>query len=207
MTGVFLPRARRGAWRARLCAALALVLVGLLASVPAHAQTRTRRTVAAPAKAVVLTPLSLVKTGDLAFGRVLARNVAGTVTVDSTTGACTYAVISGIGPCRAATFAGRGVTGGGVRIGLVNATNLTGPGQTMVLDTIKVSGLTGAVFTGNGNSNGQGLGLTQGNGNQRFAIGGAGGVFNFGIGGVLHVNANQKPGLYRGTVTVTVSYN
>jgi spore coat protein U-like protein len=32
-------------------------------------------------------------------------------------------------------------------------------------------------------------------------------VFDFGIGGTLHVNANQTPGIYRGTVTVTVTYN
>lgn len=191
-----------------LRALFALVAVAWLAlPQAASAQTRSVETATAPARAVVLTPLSLVKTGDLSFGRIAARATAGTVVVDSTTGACSYTVVSGIGPCTAATFAGRGVINGNVRIGLVSNTNLTGPGQTMVLDTIKVSGLTGAVFIGNGNSNGQGLGLTQGNGNQRFRIGGIGGIFNFAIGGTLHVNANQAPGVYRGTVTVTVNYN
>ena len=208
MTGIFTVLARLGSLRARIAVALAVALACVLAAAPAQAQTNAVRTVAAPAKAVVLTPLSLVKTADLNFGRIAARPVAGTVTVASDADLCTYAVVGGIGPCTAARFSGRGVIGGGVRIGLVSSTNLTGPGQTMVLDTLTVSGLTGALFVGNGNSNGHGLGLTQGNGNNnRFRIGGLGGVFDFGIGGTLHVNANQVPGVYRGTVTVTVTYN
>jgi spore coat protein U-like protein len=208
MTGIFALQARLGRLRARIVAGLALALACLLVAHPASAQTNTRVTRAAPAKAVVLTPLSLVKTADLNFGRIAAVAAPGTVTIDSTTGACTYAVVSGIGPCAAAKFSGRGVIGGGVRIGLVSSTNLTGPGQTMVLDTLTVSGLNGALFVGNGNSNGRGLGLTQGNGNNnRFRISGVGGVFDFGVGGTLHVNANQAPGVYRGTVTVTVTYN
>jgi len=92
-------------------------------------------------------------------------------------------------------------------VSVVRAGELSGslPG---VLDTLTVSGLNGALFVGNGNSNGRGLGLIQGNGNNnRFRISGVGGVFDFGIGGTLHVNANQTPGIYRGTVTVTVTYN
>jgi spore coat protein U-like protein len=208
MTGIFAPLARLGRLRARIVAGLALAMACLLVAPPAAAQTNTRVTRAAPAKAVVLTPLSLVKTADLNFGRIAARPVAGTVTIASDVDACTYAVVSGIGPCTDARFSGRGVMGGGVRIGLVSSTNLTGPGQTMVLDTLTVSGLNGALFVGNGNSNGRGLGLIQGNGNNnRFRISGVGGVFDFGIGGTLHVNANQTPGIYRGTVTVTVTYN
>jgi spore coat protein U-like protein len=208
MTGIFAPLARLGSLRARIAIALALALACVVAAAPVQAQTNTRVTRAAPAKAVVLTPLSLVKTADLNFGRIVALPAAGTVTVASDADACTYAVVTGIGPCTAARFSGRGVVGGGVRIGLVTSTNLTGPGQTMVLDTLTVSGLNGAIFAGNGNSNGHGLGLTQGNGNNnRFRIGGLGGVFDFGIGGTLHVNANQAPGVYRGTVTVTVTYN
>jgi hypothetical protein len=156
---------------------------------------------------VVLAPLTLLKTADLNFGRIIARNVAGTVEVNSTTGVCTYTVVSGIGTCAAAQFAGRANNGTTVRISLVSNTNLTGPGQTMVLDTIKVSGLAGTTFTGNGNSNGQGLGLSAGNGNQRYSINSSSGIFNFGIGGTLRVNANQAPGVYRGTVTISVQYN
>jgi spore coat protein U-like protein len=208
MTGIFAPLARLARLRARIVAGLALAVACLLVAQPAAAQTNTRVTRAAPAKAVVLTPLSLVKTADLDFGRIAATPAAGTVVVDSTTGACTYAVVAGIGPCSAARFSGRGVVGGGVRIGLISSTNLTGPGQTMVLDTLTLSGLNGALFIGNGNSNGKGIGLIQGNGNNnRFRIQGLGGVFDFGVGGTLHVNANQAPGVYRGTVTVTVTYN
>ncbi|HUQ14051.1 MAG TPA: DUF4402 domain-containing protein [Novosphingobium sp.] len=207
MTGVnpALSRFAGRPWRALL--AFAIALAWLAVPDPASAQTRARVTRSAPAKAVVLSPLSLVKTADMSFAKIAARPVAGTVTVDSTTGACSYVVVSGIGTCSAAKFSGRGAIGGNVRISLVNNTNLTGPGQTMVLDTIKVSGLAGAIYTGNTNANGQGVGLTQGNGNQRYRIGGAAGVFDFAIGGTLHVNANQLPGIYRGTVTVTVSYN
>lgn len=198
--------ARLAGLRLGVFALLAALLCALVPEA-AMAQTRAKVTRTAPARAAVLSPLSLIKTADLNFGRIAARPVAGTVTVDPTTSACTYAVVSGLGNCSAAKFSGRGAVGGSVRIGLVSTTNLTGPGQTMVLDTIKVSGLAGAIFTGNGNSNGQGLGLTQGNGNQRFRIGGLGGIFDFAIGGRLNVNANQAPGIYRGTVTVTVNYN
>jgi hypothetical protein len=203
-----LPRfALWGAVRARVLAMLTLALVCLIVAAPAAAQTKSPRAATARAKAVVLTPLTLLKTADLNFGRIIARNVAGTVEVNSTTGVCTYTVVSGIGTCAAAQFAGRANNGTTVRISLVSNTNLTGPGQTMVLDTIKVSGLAGTTFTGNGNSNGQGLGLSAGNGNQRYSINSSSGIFNFGIGGTLRVNANQAPGVYRGTVTISVQYN
>lgn len=208
MTGIFAVFARSGLWRTRAFAALAAVLACLGATAPTVAQTAGRPTVAAQSRAVVLTPLTLLKTADLNFGRIVARPTAGTVTVDSTTGNCTATVVMALGPCSAAQFSGRGVLNTGVRIGLITNTNLTGPGQTMVLDTITLSGMTGLTFQGGGNGNGQGIGLIQGNGNQqRYRIIGVGGVFNFSIGGTLRVNANQTPGIYRGTVTVNVVYN
>jgi hypothetical protein len=94
-----------------------------------------------------------------------------------------------------------------VRVSLSSVANLTGPGQTMVLDTIILDNDATLTWQGNGNSQGHGVGLTQGNGNQRYKIVDNNGIFTLRVGGTLHVNANQVSGFYTGSVTVTVQYN
>ena len=85
-----------------------------------------------------------------------------------------------------------------VRIQVSSPTNLTGPGQTMVMDTMTLDTSPDLLFQSNGNGNGVG--------NQRYRIVSNTGIFNFQVGGRLRVNANQAPGTYQGTFSVSVQY-
>jgi len=201
MTWGFLERGAvpRHAGRA-MGAALALTLC-----VPAQAQEVASAT--ATTQAVVVAPATLVKVQDMSFGRIVARPQAGTVTVNGTTGACTVTgPILEVGTCRQAIFAGMGTKNMRARISLDSVVSLTGPGQAMVLDQVFLSNDATISFSGNPNVNGQGVGLTQGNGNQRYTIASNSGIFTLKIGGRLNVNANQLPGIYTGSITVTVQY-
>ena len=188
-----------------ICAAFALALAALFAT-PALAKgipvTRT-----ATARATVVTPLSVVWVQDLKFGRIVPRPQAGTVTVDQITGACTVTgPILEVGQCQFAQFAGMGSKNMSARISLTNSTNLTGPGQAMVLDQIKLGTNSTISFAGNANANGKGVGLTKGGNAEKYQITTNSGIYLLNIGGRLTVNANQAPGTYNGTITISVQY-
>jgi hypothetical protein len=76
----------------------------------------------------------------------------------------------------------------------------------MVLDNIVLGGNSSIVFIGNTNAQGSGVGLSAGGGNQRYSIVSSSGIFTLSIGATLHVNANQAPGVYHGSITVSVQY-
>ncbi len=199
------PRSRGTGLRAwasgaAYAAALCLAAPALAANPPI--------TATATGKAVVVAPGTLVKTGDLDFGRIAATSTIGTVTMDPSSGLCTTTgTILRVGTCTAATFAGKGTTNFGVRITNFSSTNLTGPGgATMVLDNLVLGTNATITFTGNGNGNGGGLGLINGNGNQRYTISTTSGIYTLAIGGTLHVGANQAPGDYLGTISLTIQY-
>lgn len=155
----------------------------------------------------VITALSLINTADLSFGRFTAGPAAGTVTVDPIAGGCTVTgPIVHAGGCSPAEFVGMGTRNMGARVSLSGVTNLTGPGQTMVLDSVWLAPNSSITFTGNPHANGQGIGLTQGNGNQRYSISSSSGIFTLRVGGRLNVNANQAPGVYTGSISITVQY-
>jgi spore coat protein U-like protein len=188
-----------------LCAAFALALAALLPA-PAMAKgppvTRT-----ATARATVVAPLTVVWVQDLKFGRIVPRPQAGTVTVDQITGACTVTgPILEVGKCQFAQFAGMGSKNMNARISLTNSTNLTGPGQAMVLDQIKLGTNSTITFAGNTNANGRGVGLTKGGNSEKYQITTASGIYVLNIGGRLTVNANQAAGTYNGTITISVQY-
>ena len=92
------------------------------------------------------------------------------------------------------------------RITLTNSTNLTGPGQAIVLDQITLGTNSTISFTGNPNANGKGVGLTKGGNGEKYSITTASGIYALNIGGRLTVNANQAPGIYNGTITLSVQY-
>lgn len=196
--GVSMPRGQIGYAIRALCAVLALALSALVAN-PAQAQ---RATAQARAEAVVVTPLTLVKVQDLNFGRIAARPTAGTVTVDVNTGACSKTgTIIIQGNCQFAEFAGMGARRMNVRFQLPTTVTLTGPaGATMLMDTVTLGTVPGLTFIG---GNGNGLG----NGNRRYSIDSATGIFTFRVAGRLNVGANQRAGVYTGTFNVTVQYN
>ena len=188
-----------------ICALLALGS-GLLVAAPAAARN-VPVSATARARATVVAPLTLVWVQDLKFGRIVPRPQVGTVTVDQVTGAC---IVTGpiieVGKCQFAQFAGMGTKNMGARISLTSVVNLTGPGQAMVLDQIKLGTNSTISFAGNANANGKGVGLTKGGNAERYTIITTSGIYVLNIGGRLNVNANQAPGVYNGSITVSVQY-
>lgn len=185
-------------WRA-LCARLICALAALLIAPAALAQSGSSPPVSAPAHVTVVTPASLVKINDLDFGNIVPQTTAGTVVLNPANNVCTTTgTIIHIGGCLAANFAGLGRRNFIVRLSVSTSTNLTGPGQTMVMNAMTIDTAPDLVYQPNGGGNG--------NGNQRYRIDSTTGIFNFQVGGTLAVNANQAPGQYSGTFTVTANY-
>lgn len=208
MTGGILSRRTRLRAPLRALAAALLGVLTLLAPASAFAQTRAIVTATSTARATIVAPLTLIKVQDLSFGKIVPRPTAGTVTVDQITGQCSVTgTILEVGTCRYAQFAGMGTKNMSARISLNSATTLTGPGQAMVLDNVVLGTNSTISFAGNPNANGRGVGLTSGSGNQRYSIVSNTGIFLLNIGGRLNVNANQAPGIYTGTISVSVQYN
>lgn len=169
-------------------AALALLVAPAAAS-PALAQANTQ----GQAEAIVLRPLSFFKSNDLDFGDIIASGTAGTVTLGpdgsrSRTGGVTLAGGGG----EPARFAGLGTYNQNVMISLSsNQIWITGPGQQMRVRNFEIGSTPTAI-----------LSTTP----TRFRIASANGSFNFPVGATLDVNANQAPGDYSGTFTVTLNY-
>lgn len=185
--------------RHALCAAL--LCGAALGPAPALAQSTDTATTNAGGQVVVVTPLSLVKVRDMDFARIGPRPTAGTVVLNPATEACapTGGLVTS-GQCSPAEFVGMGARRMMVRFQVTPTINLTGPGQAMVLDTMVVDTSPDLTFVG---GNGNGLGA----GNRRYRIESNSGIFAIQVGGTLRVNANQAPGRYTGTLTVTVQYN
>lgn len=195
--GVSKPRGQIGHAIRAVCAALVLALLALHAPA-AQAQVATAQ---GSATAAIVTPLTLIKTQDLDFGRIVARPTPGTVTVDVNTGACTMTGITiHQGACQFAEFAGMGTRRMTVRFQIPTTVTLTGPaGATMLVDTMTLGTQPGLTFLG---GNGNGLG----NGNRRYSIDANSGIFTFRVAGRLNVGANQRAGVYSGNFNVTVQY-
>ena len=187
------------------CGLFALAGAVLMADPAAAANTPVA--VTASARATVVSPLTLVWVQDLKFGRIIPKPQPGTVTVDKVTGVCTVTgPIIEVGKCQFAQFAGMGTKNMGARISLTTVANLTGPGQAMVLDQIALGTNSTISFTGNANANGGGVGLTKGGNAERYTITTNSGIYLLNVGGRLNVNANQAPGVYNGSITVSVQY-
>lgn len=190
-------RGSLGAWRA-FCAALFCAFLSFMSTNPALAQAATTT---GSSTAVVVTPLSLVKSKDLDFGRIAPRPTAGTITLDPVAQTCvaTGGLIHA-GTCQAAEFVGMGVRRMTVRISVPTTVTITGPGAPMTITNFTLATSPDLAFIG---GNGNGLG----NGNRRYRIQPTSGIFDFRVGGRLNVGANQAGGKYTGTFSVTVQYN
>lgn len=194
-------RARQRRWHRRLPGRLhRLGLGGLLAGtvlLAAPAFAGERASVTARAQATVVAPLSIVKVQDLSFGKIAASSTAATVTVDAGNGRCTVSgAILAVGTCQFAAFAGMGGKNMTAKVSLSATALLTGPGQSMLMDSITLGANPSISFS---STNGNG-------GNQRVSIVSNTGIFTMNIGGRLNVNANQAPGRYTGSFTITVQY-
>lgn len=147
------------------------------------------------AKTVVVSRLSFLNAEELEFGSLLAGTTAGTVTVSPSgirtkTGGVT--LVGGL--VQPARFAGRGSLNQTILISLTASPSTlqrVGGTETMTLDQVTIGSTPTAVLTARP---------------QSFRIGSPTGVFNFPIGARLNVNANQVPGDYAGTFTVTLNY-
>jgi Domain of unknown function (DUF4402) len=149
----------------------------------------------ASGKVVIVSSLSFLSVEELEFGNILPSVAAGTVVVSpanvrTRTGGVT--LVGGL--VQPARFAGRGSFNQIVQISL-GAPNFTltrsGGGGTMQLDTIVIGSTPTAVLTPVPRT---------------FRIASPTGIFNFPIGGTLRVKANQAPGDYSGTITLTLNY-
>ena len=166
--------------------ALAVIFSGV--SVMATAQNPTF-TGTANASATIVTPISIVKQGDLAFGNIIADADGGTVTVSSAgvIERSGVAAPSIAGTSSAASFKVDGLAGATYSIGLPadNAIILKKDGtSTVATEQMKLTG-----FTNNAKKT-----LTSG-------------TETFGVGATLNVIAGQVAGNYTATFDVTVNYN
>jgi len=165
---------------------LAAVVLAISGAGSAMAATAT-----ATSTSVVITPIGISKTADLAFGNIGAGATAGTVTVSPNgSRGVTGGTIAAGGTSTAAQF---NVTG---QAGLTYSISLSGTSPTLtsgantmaftaISDTTASAITTGAVTTGTL----------------------AGGAQTIYIGGALTVGANQVAGTYTGSINVAVDYN
>ena len=169
-------------------AACALTMAPAIGA-PAFAQASAQ----GEADAIVLRPLSFFKVNDLDFGDIIASGSAGTVRLApdgtrSRTGGATLAGSSG----EPARFAGLGSYNRQVNISLgSNTIWITGPGQRMRVRDFEIGSTPTAILSTSPT---------------RFRITSALGNYNSPVGATLEVNANQAPGDYSGTFTLTVNY-
>jgi Domain of unknown function (DUF4402) len=151
------------------------------------------RTAPANAEIAVVRPLSFIKVDDLNFGKIIPANVAGKVTVTPAgVRSSTNGIVLVSNTYQPASFAGDGTVNQRVDISLgSNTINLTGPGAPMQVNTFVIGSTPTAVLT-----------TTP----LRFRISSATGIFQFPVGATLNVGANQAPGVYNGTWSITLQY-
>lgn len=175
------------------CAALVCAL-SICGSMPAQAQEVA--TVSATAEAVIVANLTFIKVDDLAFGKVVPGTTAGTVVLAP---AGTRAATGGVrlatgGLVQPAAFAGKGSFGQQVTIRITSNSitlNRVGGGGTMTVDSFIIGSTPTAPIT---------------TAPRTFRIGSSTGIFRFPLGATLRVKANQAPGTYVGSFTITLNY-
>lgn len=180
---LFLKSSRRAALFA-LSIAATFAVTG-----PAYAGTRTGN-----AKTTVIRPVSFVINGNLDFGALISGTTAGTVTIETggqriRTGGITLANGGGQRP---ATFSGQATVNQWLRVSVgASSIILTGPGAPMRVRNFVV---------------GSTAGTNLGNAPLTILNNYTNGNFAFNIGATLDVGANQAPGKYTGTWSITINY-
>ena len=137
-------------------------------------------------EAIIVTPTSFFLVEDMAFGTIVPGASAGTVTIDALSGARTSGggviALAGSGAQRARFVAG-GTDGQTVDLTLSAPPTLDdGNGNTMVMNDLVLDGPATRTF-------------------------GPSMAMDIYVGGTLAVGANQTPGTYSGTFTLTVEYS
>lgn len=173
-------------------ALVTVILMGLAAfATPAAAQD----TDSAESRAFLVTPLSFVKQFDLHFGDIIPSDTDGTVVIDPAGGVTTTGGVQVITTnAQAARFWGYGTFRQLVRVNFdANQYTLTRVGgtETMTMNTTTVGSVPPVP-----------LGASP----RIFRIGNPDGYFAFGVGATLEVDADQAPGTYESTFTITLEY-
>ncbi len=191
------PKARRPDAGSPKIPLLVGALLGLSAlALPATAFTGSTATVTA--RANVVAPISVTKTSDLAFGFVSAGAGVVTVATNGSRSVTGNAALVAGGP--AATAARFDVKGSGS-----NSFSIDYAGSDTVLsnaaqDTMAIELITEAV----GGTSPTGKAVTGSNAQAGALDAGAAYIY---VGAALTVGANQRPGLYSGSIRVSVAYN
>ncbi len=161
------------------------------AATPGFAQVAAQK--AGQAQVVIVTPLSFVTASQLNFGKLIAGNLAGTVTLDPNgTRTVSTGIIAVGNGTQVARFAGFGRSGQDVDIALSsNTIFLTGPGTRMRVRDFTIGSTPTAVLSTVA---------------RRFRIASTNGAFLFPVGATLEVGARQAPGVYSGTYQITLQY-
>lgn len=167
-----------------------LIALGVMAAiVPAPAAAAPLSNAkSASGRALLLLPLTLTKIDDLDFGTMVSSGTSGTVALNATSGARTFAGgVTGV-PSAAghrAYFGGSGTAGQLVVVIVIPPTQLTDTNG----DTVDVLAMT----IDNG-------------GNPLRTIDPVTKTFFVGVGGILNIAANQPAGVYSSTFQVTANY-
>ncbi|NIJ39168.1 spore coat protein U-like protein [Sphingopyxis panaciterrae] len=170
-----------------------LIAIALLIAPAAASPALAQNSAQSEAEAIVLRPLSFFKANDLDFGDIIASGSAGTVRLypdgsRTKTGGVTLAGGGG----EPARFAGLGTPQRQVNISLGSSTIwITGLGTRMRVRDFEIGSTPTAILSTSPT---------------RFRIDSALGNYNFPVGATLEVGANQTPGDYSGTFTITLNY-
>lgn len=174
------------AWLAGVCALLAL---------PGMAQAQSVTTV--PSTAEVISEVTLSKTRDMDFGRVIVpRNGRIDMTAEETPTCTPNNGLTPLDACESASFEGRAGNGFQIRISVPSGRriNLTGPGADLRLRRMTVGAGDGLTFERRVNRHFE------------FIVNDPAGEFEFHVGGRLLFRNNQASGLYSGTFDITADY-
>ena len=161
---------------------IAAAMAASLAATPAAAAGPAAQS--APAKALLLLPLTLTKVDDLNFGTIVSSPVAGTVTINASTGVRTHAggvteIASAAG--QRALFAWAGTPSQQVNFDIAYPATLdNGAGDSVQVALLYLQ--------------------------SDSMIADSSGVVQVGVGGSILISANQAEGTYTNTFTVTANY-
>jgi uncharacterized protein DUF4402 len=191
--------------RPRICSARCndgrlLILSALALALFDVAPVEARDADTARASAQISSPINIVNSADMDFGKIAYSASAGTVvlTAAATPSCFTTGSLVQTGNCKAAKFEGivHFLFGLQVTEPIGNSILLTGPaGATMRLDNFTYGAGSGT------------LDLGQSGAIHRFWILNVTGSYSFFMGGTLHVGANQAPGIYNGEFQIQLNYN
>jgi len=167
-----------------------IAFAALAATTAIAAPAAAQSTASIRADALLIQPATLQRVDDLSFGTIIATPTAsGPVTIDPNSGARTLAA---------------GLTGSTTDVG--NRGRFIGNGFTNQNVDLNVSFPAYLSNLADATKTVEFAGTLDADATDLAVNTGATGVFYVGVGGTITIDANQMPGLYRGEVTVTATF-